>query len=463
MTLRTRLMAAALAVVVLVIVVLSAMVLRQESVLLDQIDSQLLVATEVTPNSPLANVDVELLEARRTEAFTSGDMYAAIIDESGTVRPVALPAGEQTFAPDEAAMLSELAAGRVNVGGDTQPFTVDATTGGEARVVAVDIGNSRTLVLARSLELVAGAQRGLLGMAGFAVAAIVATLAVAMWWVDRLGLQPVGRLTEAAEAVASGRSDERVDHPPLSTETGRLGAAFNTMLDAREEAENRQRRFVADASHELRTPLTTLRGYAALHASGGLATGDAVADAMRRINSEADRMAALVEDLLTLASLDDGRPLDVSPVDLSRLLHDVASDAAAVQPERRVCAAGVTPGLAVNGDEHLLVQAITAVTSNSIRHTPAEAGLRLSAQRRRDGAVVLTIADGGPGMDEAQVDQIFERFYRADSARSGAAGGRGLGLSITRTVIDAHGGTVTARSSRDQGTSVTLALPGRST
>lgn len=482
MNLRTRLLAAAAAVTVLLTLVLSGLVVRQRAILTDQVDEQIeSVAGAVTRSPLLAMASSNILSRQaaesdgRANSTPTGDVYLAAVDADGSLVIITEPVTGPAFVPD----LDEIAdlASPISRDGDLvlPPITtVDSADGeGKARTMVLDIGigvgtgggDGRFLIVAHTTDRIDAATRQLILASGVAVLAVVATLALALWWVDRLGLQPISRLTQAAEDVAGGRSDRRVEHPTLRTETGRLGAAFNTMLDARQAAEARQRRFVADASHELRTPLTTLQGYAALHLSGGLTTPEAVDDAMTRIQAEAVRMTALVEDLLTLASLDEERPLDLSTVDLSQLLIDIGADAAVVQPDRSINLTGVTTGLTLQADHNLLTQAITAVTSNAMRHTTPEAGLRLAARAAPGGRVAVTIADRGQGIEPDQVPHLFDRFYKADPSRAvdggraAPTGGRGLGLAIAKTVIEAHGGTIEAHSTVGQGTTITIEIP----
>jgi len=469
-TLRTRLLAAAAVVVVLLTLVLSGLVIRQRANLTDQVDEQVQAVAGAVARSPLLAVASSTVRNRQVPIQSNdpptGDIYLALVDIDDTVTVLTEPVTGPEFVPD----LDEMRALAVpiDVDGDPwlpDPVTVDSADGeGSVRTIVFQLGDDRSLIVAHTTARIDEATRQLVVASVAAVAAVIATLALASWWVDRLGLQPISRLTKAAEDVAEGRSGSRVEHPALTTETGRLGAAFNTMLDSRQEAEARQRRFVADASHELRTPLTTLQGYAALHLSGGLTTPEAIDDAMARIQTEAGRMAALVEDLLTLASLDEERSLDLSAVDLTQLLVDIGADAAVVQPDREVDVTGVRPGLVLEADINLVTQAITAVTSNTLRHTTPDAGLRLAARTSPGGRVAITIADRGQGIDPDQLPHLFDRFYKADPSRAAGvghapSGGRGLGLAISKNIIEAHGGTIEAHSTVGHGTTTTIDIP----
>ena len=464
MNLRSRLLAVVIAITALIAVLLIGIVMRQRAVLTDQVDDQLeLVADAMIRRVGALNEPPAQAPAGEPPQASTGDIYIAAISPSDLLVVLAEPVSGPPITPDidEARSIAQpIGDGPVEDGGSVvlDPSTLQWAGGEDVRAVVVDIGLDRTVIVARSTTAIDDAQRQIVLASALAILAMIAGLGLAMWWVDRLGLAPIGRLTTAAEEVAVGRSDRRVEHSSTSNETGRLGAAFNAMLDARQESENRQRRFVADASHELRTPLTALRGYADLYFSGGLATPDAIDDAMRRIQVEGARMAALTEDLLTLASLDEGRPLDLIDLDLTRLLTDIAADSAAIQPDRPVDCEGVADGLVVRADRDLLTQAITAATSNALRHTSAGAGLELAASLEA-GTVQISVTDHGPGIPPLQSEHLFDRFYRGDDGRDSAKGGRGLGLSIAKTVVEAHGGSIAVRSGPGTGTSILLTLP----
>jgi len=189
-----------------------------------------------------------------------------------------------------------------------------------------------------------------------ATSGVMVVLGAVTWWVVRLGIRPIKRMTETAVAIAEGDRTQRVPEMSIATEAGQLGGALNHMLERLDDAfaqqtasEDRLRRFVADASHELRTPVTTIRGYAELYRVGGLSDGAALDEAMRRTEQEAVRMARLVEDLLNLAKLDQGRPLDRHDVDLAALVSDAARDASAVDPGRPITTTLAAP-VVVQGD-----------------------------------------------------------------------------------------------------------------
>ena len=215
------------------------------------------------------------------------------------------------------------------------------------------------------------------------------TLCMAAWWLLRHGVRPIEQMAVTANAIADGDLSRRVAPAEEKTEVGKLGIALNTMLgqiegafEERQESEDRLRRFVADASHELRTPLTSIRGYAELWRAGAIETPDEQADAMRRVEHEASRMGRLVDDMLLLARLDEGRPLDLDDVDLGHIAEDATRDARAVEPERPITLS-TEDGVVVSGDADRLRQVAANLVANALVHTSAgHAGRGARASRR---------------------------------------------------------------------------------
>ncbi|RKE20389.1 cell wall metabolism sensor histidine kinase WalK [Streptomyces sp. TLI_171] len=286
----------------------------------------------------------------------------------------------------------------------------------------------------------------------------------------RAGLRPLRQLEAGAQRIADGDLSHRMPELPARTEAGRLSAALNGMLAHIEKAfadraasEQRMRRFVADASHELRTPLAGIRGFAELHRMGALQDVDR---AMDRIESEAVRMGGLVEDLLTLARLDEERPLNLAPMDLRTLAADALHDLTALDPGRPVALTGPNGEGApqpapVLGDEARLRQVVTNLVGNAVKHTPPGTAVRIGVGRA-DGGCLLEVADHGPGLTEDQAALVFERFYRADASRSrraGGGGGAGLGLAIATALVSAHGGELTLHTAPGEGAAFRMSLP----
>jgi two-component system, OmpR family, sensor kinase len=300
-----------------------------------------------------------------------------------------------------------------------------------------------------------------IGLAATLLAALIGTLIV------RANLRPLRRVAATAARVAELPLDRGevalpvrvpdVDTDPR-TEVGQVGAALNRMLGhvagalaARQASETRVRHFVADASHELRTPLAAIRGYAELTRRVPDGVPDPVAHAMRRVESEAARMTTLVEDMLLLARLDSGRPLAREPVDLSRLVIDAVSDAHAAFPDHHWRLDLPGDSVTATGDSARLHQVLSNLLANAGMHTPA--GTTVTARLAGSGSpVTLSVLDDGPGIPEALLPEVFERFARGDTSRSRAAGSTGLGLAIVAAVVEAHGGTVevTSRPGRTQ-------------
>jgi two-component system OmpR family sensor kinase len=408
-------------------------------------------------------------------------------------------------------------------------------------IVAEDLGNLNALTTRLVLfNLIVGG-------------AIVVVLAAVGVGVVRANLRPLDDIELTAGQIAAGHLDHRVPEGDPRTEIGSLGRSLNAMLaqierafhaqgqaeQAAHESEERMRRFIADAAHELRTPLTTIRGFAAHYRQRGGAsrirwrapeqnssfktdaadsappTASPVADLPQdglspedldhlvgRVEAEATRMGLLVEDLLTLARLDQQRPLTKAPVDLLTLAADAVQDARIVSPGRPIDLT-VAPGTAflVDGDEPRLRQVLGNLVNNAITHTPPGTAVRVKIARGTveaqsgDGAawvagasvalgqtgrgwggssseadpaaargqavpaVVLDVEDDGPGMTADQAQRVFERFYRADAARNRASGGTGLGLAIVAGLVAAHGGTVSVHTAPGQGADFQVKLP----
>ncbi|MGX7681360.1 sensor histidine kinase [Jatrophihabitans sp. DSM 45814] len=340
-----------------------------------------------------------------------------------------------------------------------KPQTMDVTGYGSYRVLAVKTPDGSTIVTGLPLAPVNNTVVRLaliitaVGLIGLVLAGFLGTLIV------RLALRPLRRVTATATKVAEMPLDEgevalavRVTEPNPHTEVGQVGIALNRMLEnvndalnARHKSETRVRQFVADASHELRTPLASIRGYAELtRRSREIAPPD-IAHAMTRVESEANRMTTLVEDLLLLARLDAGRPLATAEVDLTRLTVDVVSDAHAAGPDHNWHLDLGEEPVTVLGDEPRLQQVLVNILANARTHTPPGTNVWISLLEKAD-SVVIEIRDDGPGIPPKLMPDIFERFSRGEESRSRAAGSTGLGLAIVSAVVTAHRGQITVTS-----------------
>ncbi|MGC8481177.1 MAG: sensor histidine kinase [Acidimicrobiales bacterium] len=299
----------------------------------------------------------------------------------------------------------------------------------------------------------------------------------------RIGLRPLQDMTDTARAIAAGDLERRVEASGTGGEVNTLAEALNKMLGRIEGAltksrnsEDRLRVFIADVSHELRTPLTSIQGYAELYRRGALSSQEDLDRAVDRIESESQRMAMLVEDLLMLARMDQNRPLVLEEVDMSALLASAVQDASVVQPNRTITTA-IDQTYWVLGDRNKLSQVVANLLSNVRSHTPETAAVVVSAHRigrlepipsgarstrevadlfgevdptiqslEWDAYLRIEVADSGPGLERDQLAKVFERFYRTDASRSRAAGGAGLGLSLVAAITQAHGGRAWVRS-----------------
>jgi two-component system OmpR family sensor kinase len=352
-------------------------------------------------------------------------------------------------------------------------FTAPSRNGSISYRVRASVDPSqpnRLLVIAASLHEVSATLRRLLLIELLVTAAALAGIAGIGFWVVRLGLRPLRAIEATAATIAAGDLSQRVERAEPKTEVGRLGLSLNAMLGqiesafrAREESEARLRRseqklrqFVADASHELRTPLAAVRAYAELFGRGAAGRPDDLARSMSGITRETERMSLLVDDLLLLARLDEGRPLEREPVDLAQVVGEAVDAARVVEPGRPIDVS-VEPAPVV-GDRVRLRQLLDNLFANVRVHTPD--GTPVSVDLHRvDGRVELRVADRGPGLGEAEGEKVFERFYRVDGSRTRASGGAGLGLSIVAAVAQAHGGSAEARPTPGGGATFVVTLP----
>jgi two-component system OmpR family sensor kinase len=366
------------------------------------------------------------------------------------------------------ASLAGLAA--TNAGGAPVYRTVPSTVGTSYRVLEASLNNGNVLAEAIPLTGTDAALHHLLALELLVSGAVLIALVAAAWLIIRLSLRPLEKMADTAGEIADGDLSRRVEDTDNRTEVGRLGRALNVMLGRietafreREASEARLRQFVADASHELRTPLTSIRGYAELFQHGLADRPGDLDTAMRRIDSESTRMAGLVDDLLLLARLDQGRPLEREPVDLTTLVADAAQDARAVDPSRTVtCEA--PPSCMISGDEGRLRQLLGNLVSNALTYTPAGSPLEIITVREplqnpaRSQARIFVV-DHGAGIAPEAAPHVFERFWRSDPARVHAQGGAGLGLSIVAAIADAHGGHVSLWDTPGGGATFVVELP----
>lgn len=473
MSLRTRVLVGSVLIAV-VLAVAAVMIARStESDLVGQLDAQLAAVPGRAPGlvvgrplpegaAPDDPPDVFQIREERAGAERLSPLYLGTIDEDGTLETVFAPNLTDETPPLPLVDVDEARAGAAS----GEPFTV-GSEGSDLRyrVMARTVPlTERVVVSALPMGDVDRAVDRLVTVEVVATLVVLAVLAAVAWWVIHLGVRPIKRMTRTAGAIAAGDLSHRVAEGSTRTEAGELGAALNQMLgrleasfDERARSEDRLRRFVADASHELRTPVATIRGYAELYRGGGLEERHELSEAMRRTEQEAVRMGTLIDDMLLLARLDQGRPLERVPVDVAALVDDAARDARAVDPERPITASTEGP-LVVLGDADRLRQVVANLVANALVHTPAGTAVELRATA--DGAsAVVEVSDRGEGMSAQDARRAFERFYRADPSRSRHRGGSGLGLAIVHATASALGGAATLQSEPGRGTTVRVVLP----
>jgi two-component system OmpR family sensor kinase len=346
-------------------------------------------------------------------------------------------------------------------------ITVDSVKSGGPRyrvVASSDPNDSGITVVAIPLREVDQTLDRLLRVEALVIAGVLLALGLTALALVRLGLRPLDRMATVAGEIAAGRLHRRVAHATPKTEVGRLGLALNAMLERlerafaeREASERRLRRFLADASHELRTPLASIRGYAEVFRLGAAEDPEALESSMRRIEDESRRMGVLVEDMLTLARLDELREPTREPIDLTEIAADAAADARATAPDRAIDVSADGPAL-VSGDPQQLRQVAANLLRNALVHTPAGTPIEVSVDGDAVNAM-LVVRDHGPGLPDGDPAQLFQRFWRAEGGRARGRGGAGLGLAIVNEIVSAHGGSVDAVNAEDGGARFTVRLP----
>jgi two-component system OmpR family sensor kinase len=491
MSLRTKLVASLLVLVIVALAVIDFVSVNQlENYLVGRADSQL----------QSVSASLQQQQFRSPSGVQIGtEMYAQAYSQSGqfvgnaTRNGIALDQPPSVPIPVTASWLSANSNGYATVhlpGGNSWRTYVAPVTFSD--------GSAGYLVVTSDLSDVYHTIRQLTGVDIIVSVVIVFVLAVIGFAVVQANLRPLVEIEETAGEIAEGHLNRRVPERDPRTEIGSLGRSLNTMLTqiesafhdreqseaAAHQSEERMRRFIADASHELRTPLTAIRGFAEYYRQrGGLVqrwdedeeaqatsglTPDDLDRIMHRVEAEAARMGLLVEDLLLLARVDQQRPLARNPVDLLSLAADAVHDMRMLAPNRTIDLT-VQPGAAflVIGDEPRLRQVIGNLMSNALTHTPdgtaVEVSIRSGVLDSRAAtpqpAVILDVTDHGPGMTADQAHRVFERFYRADQARTRTKGGSGLGLAIVAALAAAHGGVASVKTAPGQGATFRITLP----
>ncbi|MFT4082005.1 MAG: ATP-binding protein [Nocardioides sp.] len=459
-SLSARLVVTSVALVLSVSVLISAVTaVAMHHVLMSRLDSDvrdLAIQNSTGPGAHNLQTGQMRVSPRQILVLASGDDVAGVIGSTTNFNPTTLD--------------DDAAAAVADVDDDARPHTIDVPGYGSYRVEARDV-DGYVIVIGLPMSEVDDTITKLVTWEAALTLFGVACAGGAGVYLVRRQLRPLKDVaatahTVAALPLASGEVTvpERVPDRLTDerTEVGQVGSALNTLLDhvessltARHRSEQQVRQFVADASHELRTPLTTIRGYTELAQKMPANTGLALA----KVEEESGRMTAMVEDLLLLARLDQGRPLEREPVDLTRLLLDAVDDARVVDPTRNwrlTLPPWVNPevdaSVVVTGDEQRLHQVVMNLLTNARRYTPP--GTTVTVTARPDG---FDVHDDGPGFEPELVPRAFERFTRGDAART-REGGAGLGLSLVHAIVSSHGGTVTL-ASEPGNTTISVRLP----
>lgn len=448
MTLRARLLAAAVLLIVSLAVSGLLIIRTVENSELNQIDDQLRATVPIALGigrnpQPPSSIPPRFI---RTDSLT--DRYLAVVVD-GHRTTLASPQQAKGAEPNTPARVAT----SINSADPTTVGSIHRSGRWRAILLKTPNGNEELVaVYMGSVDATASQLRAAVLAAGGLMALI---LTAAGFWIERLGLRPITRMKTVAEAIIAGDRKRRVTPAASAGEAADLAVALNSMLDQQNEIEGRLRQFVADASHELRTPTAVISGVAQLWRQGELRQGQELEDAMRRIGQESTRMRALVEELLLLARLDEGMPLQNESVDLGDVVTEVLEAATSTHPTRSV-RTEIVGDVTVHGEPGALRRVAGNLITNSLIHTPATSSVTVRLARN-DYTAILEVSDGGPGMDPSEAAHAFDRFWRGETSRTRT--GSGLGLSIARAIVEAHGGAIDLDTSADRGTTVTVTLP----
>jgi two-component system OmpR family sensor kinase len=486
LTLQTRLMTAVIGFVSLILVIVAVITSALLGGTLErQLDEKLisysnLYARYVEQFAPTGATAQNVLGGRQVPP---GLLFAVSSPVTGTTG-IVVAATQEEFGTSTALTTEQLTQVKDALG-DRHTGTVSLTGIGSYRVSIVSTSNGTVVVTGLPRDEIQNQMATLLTVIVLATLGGLILLALTTAITIRVSLRPLRAVAATATRVANQPLDrgevEITERVPASeadprTETGLVGASLNKLLDhvnsslsARQRNEERMRQFVADASHELRTPLASIRGYSELslralsQAQGSGSDGqgpsaiEGTTTSLERIQAQSLRMTRLVEDLLLLARLDEGRELVYGTVDLTQLALESVSDARPTAPDHRWDIDVPDEPVVVVGDSGRLHQVVTNLLANARTHTPAGTGITLSVSRSGDEAV-LSVHDDGPGIDPAVRDELFSRFARGDSSRARQTGGTGLGLAIAKAIVEGHHGRIEVASVPGD-TTFTVRLP----
>jgi two-component system OmpR family sensor kinase len=445
---------------------------EQRSFLLTRLDQQVSEARLpvsvalglVQPRRPSAGGLPGGSSKRPSATFQASGTYGILLSSSGGVlRMQSLTLGGPAPSPPALPAHFPITHGNSSA---LHIFTADSRSGSgvQYHATALALKNGQVLVIAVPLTEVQQTLHRLIIVETVVAGGIILGLILLGWLVIRLGLRPLERIGKVASEIARGDLSRRVTPANPRTEVGRLGASLNEMLGQierafadRRESEERLRRFLADASHELRTPLASIRGYAELFRIGAADDPASLERAMARIESEAVRMGGMVDDLLTLARLDELPEVLFVAVDLRALADNAVHDTRAIAPRRRISLIGDEP-VTVLGDPGQLRQVLANLTRNAVIHTADGTPVEVFVSSQGSQAQIV-VRDHGSGLPADGEGRVFDRFWRAKGGRSRGPGGAGLGLAIVRAVVHAHHGEVQGDNAPDGGARFRVTLP----
>ena len=444
-------------------------VMAIERYLVGEIDRKIGDAADTLPDL-LTSMDFESFDRTRQRGISS-EFYLAAVSASGQVMMSNLQSGNEHYAPD----VSRLSLGVISDA--TEPLTLTSHDGETTwrvmtyrlRIVNASSGQALPATLAIGVDL--SDTRQIVGsfssiFLAFSLVVIVLSAALIRLLVSTT-FRPLRQVEETAARFAGGDYTQRLSQQTPNTEVGRLTRSLNTMLSRidrafadRADTIAQMRRFISDASHELRTPLVSVRGYAELYRMGALTDKADVGQAMERIEKEATRMTTLVTDLLELARLDESKPLQMAPVNLSKLAEDAALDTRAQAPERTITVARSGDDVIVLGEEDKVRQVFVNLLQNALRFSPDTSPIEIEvAVLPTPDRGIVRVVDHGEGIPPQIRENIFQRFYRADQSRTRETGGSGLGLAIVDSIIRRHRGTIRVVETPGGGATFEFTLP----
>jgi two-component system, OmpR family, sensor kinase len=467
-SLRAKLTALSVGLIGLLLMVSSAGTVALLSTYLQRNTDTLLIATaqSLRDANPL-RLEQEVSNGTLSLPSLPSDYYIAILDGDGNqYLGLISSAGRGRTAPNFSTLTSQVVAATNGL-----PFEVEVENPGALdttwRIVAFPMNRAKGSVV---VALPVNSNRQIIAEYGNIGARfgifLIALSGMSIWLTITSALRPLKEVERTAEAVRSGKFSSRLVTRHGKTEIGRLNNALNSMLDSIENAVkgkdktlDQMRRFVSDASHELRTPLVTVRGYAELYRMGAIKKPDQVKEAMERIESEAIRMSALVESLLTLTRMDELGNLNLQKHELPELCSQVIKDAGVANKKVKFEFKNEIAGsFELEMDADRIKQVLTNLLANASRFAPDKSVVTLVASRNLDSAKI-TVIDHGEGIPEAFRDKVFDRFYRADTSRNRDTGGSGLGLAIAKSIIVAHGGRICTEPTPGGGATFVVELP----